>query len=418
MLIATAIILCILFSAIFSGLEIAYISSNKMQLELDIKKGDVYSFFLNKFSKSPKEFIVGMLVGNNIALVVYGILMGDFLAYKLSDIPFFSSPFLLLFTQTIISTLLVITFAEFIPKAIFRNFANHSLKIFSIPAYAFLWMLYPINVFVIYLSSFFIKFISNHDESIEQTGVRDELRYLLSDHMNENKEEDVESEIQIFHNALAFSEIKARECMVPRNEIYALEVTSSLEELRQMFIETGLSKILIFKEKKDNIIGYVHSFGIFKKPKNISSIILPVEFVYEINSAKDILDNLLKKKKSVAVVLDEYGGTAGMLTVEDIVEELFGEIEDEHDSEELLETIVNDKEYLFSARLEIDYINEKYNLELPQDDSYETLGGFIFNHLGSIPQEGEEFRVYNNIIRIEKAGNTKVDVIKLIIIKD
>ena len=403
------IVISILLSAFFSGMEIAFVSANKLHIELEKKKDSLISNILVKLTNKSSKFITTMLVGNNIALVIYSIYMGDFLV---GFLPFDSlNEFTILLIQTIISTLIILVTAEFLPKAIFRIYANEALKYFAIPTYFFFVIFHFFSSFITFISDFFLRvfFRTNKDE--EQTEFsREELGNYINEQIETgNSDEDLDSEIQIFQNALDFHKVKAREIMVPRTEMMAVEFHETIPNLRQLFITTGFSKILVYKNSLDDIIGYVNAFELFKKPKTIRSVILPIEIVPESMIINNVLNVLIKKRKNIAIVLDEYGGTSGMITVEDIVEELFGEIEDEHDSQELLEEKINETEFRFSARLEIDYINEEYNLNIPKEEAYETLGGFIIEHTENIPNVNEEIQIYNFLIKILKVSSSKIE---------
>lgn len=414
MAIGIIIIFSILASAFFSGMEIAFISSNRMHLELERKKDSWVSKLMLYLADRPQRFIATMLIGNNIALVVYGIFMGDLI---MDYMPEFSSEIASLLIQTLISTLVILVTAEFLPKAIFSIYSNQLFKFFSFPAWLIFHLFSGITAVVMGITNLFLKLIGKTEEVDEEIFLKEELKYFISEQLVEADEEEIDSEIQIFHNALDFSEIKVRECMIPRKEIVGVNIEDSIENVRVKFIETGLSKIMVYKENIDHIIGYLHSFDLFKKPKNIRSSLLPVEFVNETESAKNVMNSLIKKRKSVAIVLDEYGGTAGLLTVEDVIEELFGEIEDEHDVSEFTEIKISDTEYLFSARMEIDYLNDTYNLELPENDAYETLGGLVVTHLEHIPEQGEELNIGDNFQLIsEKVSNNRVEEIRLILL--
>ncbi len=405
------ILLSILLSAFFSGMEIAFVSANKMHLELEKKKDNFLSKILTKLTQKPSKFITTMLIGNNIALVIYGYFMGDLLMQFLS--PSIDNEFVLLLIQTLISTLIILITAEFLPKAIFRIFANETLKLFAIPAYFFFILFFLISGLITQVSNFFLRVFFNTKEDPEKLVFsKAELGHFISEQM-ETVDEDIDSEIQIFQNALDFHNVKAREAMIPRTEIVAVDVHESLNNLRQIFIDTGLSKIIVFTNTLDDIIGYVHAFELFEKPKNIRSILLPIEIVPETMMIHDILNDLTKKRKSVAVVLDEYGGTSGLITVEDIIEELFGEIEDEHDTITLLDEKINDHEYKFSARLEVDYINETYDLNLEEDGAYETLGGLIVNHTENIPSKDEIVIIDDFQYTILKVSASKIEEVYL-----
>ncbi len=405
------ILISILLSAFFSGMEIAFVTANKMHIELEKKKETFLAKILTILTQKPSKFITTMLVGNNISLVVYGFFMGKLLMGFF--VPAITNDFLLLITHTIISTLIILVTAEFIPKAIFRIYANEALKIFAIPAYLFYILFYFISQFITYISDFFLRvFFNTKEDQIQYAFSKAELGNYITEQL-ETIDDEVDSEIQIFQNALEFHNVKAREAMIPRTEIIAVDVHEELSNLKELFTDTGLSKIMVYNNSLDDIIGYVHTFELFKKPKNIRSILLPIEIVPETMMIHNILNDLIKKSKSVAIVLDEYGGTSGLITVEDIIEELFGEIEDEHDSISLLEEIINDKEYNFSTRLEVDYLNETYDLNLKKDTNYETLGGLIVHHTENIPPTGEVIIIENYQFTILKESSSKIEEVNL-----
>ena len=411
------IVVSIVFSAFFSGMEIAFITSNKLYFELEKMQGSWSSSVISKLSKNSSQFITTMLIGNNIALVVYGIFMGDLIISLL--FPEFLSvdayPVWVLLVQTIISTLVILVTAEFMPKAIFRIYANELLSAFAIPAYIIFQIFYFVSSFVVWLSKAALHlFTGDKVEEKEKEFRKVDLGNYISeqlDQVDDNEEMDVE--IQMFQNALEFNEVKARECMIPRTEVIGIEVGDSIEKLNKLFVSTGKSKIIIYNEDVDDVLGYVHSFEMFKKPNDIKSILLPVEFVPETLPVNELLSTFIKKRKSIAVVLDEYGGTSGLVTMEDIVEELFGEIEDEHDSLDLTERELSENEYLFSARLEIDYLNEKYSLGLEEDDNYETIGGLLLFHLQDIPEKNQIIDIANFVITVTKVSNNKIVELKL-----
>ena len=416
------IIVSLLLSAFFSGMEIAYVSSNKIHIEIEKKQNDFIAKILTRLTKKPSKFMATMLIGNNIALVIYGFFMGDLLMKWFDTMVPFSNTFLnsaltdfKLLSLTIISTIIILITAEFLPKVFFQIYSNKLIKFFAVPAYFFYWLFGLISNFVMWITDVILmKFFKTEGDNVQLAFTKIELGNYISEQMESVEEtDDVDSEIQIFQNALEFSEVKAREIMVPRTEITAVELHENPKALSSIFTETGYTKILIYKDTIDDILGYVHSFELFKKPKTIKSIVLPVEFVPETMLIKDILNNLTKKRKSIAVVLDEYGGTAGILTVEDIVEELFGEIEDEHDTTELIDEKLDDDNYKLSARLEIDYLNESYKFNLPEDDNYETLGGLIVNHTEMIPEKNDEVIIDNFKITILEVSHTKIDLVHL-----
>ena len=410
------IISCLILAAFFSGMEIAFISSNKIYLEIEKKQDSFISKILTKLTEKPSKFIAAMLIGNNLALVVYGYFMGNLLMTWLQSFDYPFSPVSTFFIQTILSTFVVLITAEFFPKIFFQIYSNVLIKFFAIPAYAFYRLFYYVSTFIIWVSDFILKkFFRTDGDQIQLYFSKIELGNYITEQMSTvEDDEEVDSEIQIFQNALEFSGVKARDIMSPRTEIVAVDLYDSVTELKEMFVETGYSKIMIYENSLDEIIGYVHSFDLFKKPKNIKSVVIPVEFVPETIYIKEVLDLLIKKRKSVAVVIDEYGGTSGMITIEDIVEELFGEIEDEHDSdEELIEKEVEQDVYLFSARFDVEYLNEAYKLEIPESDSYGTLGGFIVDFTKEIPQKGDIIAIGNYHFVIEEATNKKIELVKM-----
>ena len=414
------IIICLLLCAFFSGMEIAFISSNKIYLEIEKKQDNFISNILTKLTEKPSKFIATMLVGNNVALVVYGFFMGDLLMRWLKSFSFPLSDFSNLLLQTVISTLIVLITSEFLPKVFFQIYANNLMKFFALPCYFFYRLFYVISSFIIWISDFILrKFFKTDGDFVPSFFSKIELGNYINEQMSSvESHEEVDSEIQIFQNALEFSGVKARDIMTPRTELVAVEIYDSISELKELFITTGYSKILVYQNSLDDIIGYVHSFELFKKPRSIKAIIIPVEFVPETIFIKDGLNLLTKKRKSVAVVLDEYGGTSGIITVEDIIEELFGEIEDEHDSdEELVEIKVDDNNYVFSARLDVEYLNQEYKLNIPESDSYGTLGGFIVNSSKEIPQKGDEISIDNFHFVIDEATNKKIEVVKLALLE-
>ena len=416
------IIVSLLLSAFFSGMEIAFVSANKIHIEIEKKQEGFLAKVLTLLTDKPSKFIATMLIGNNIALVIYGLFMGDvlmewfqsLLPAKYEFVNVLLTDFSLL-SQTVISTILILLTAEFLPKVFFQIYANVLIKVFAVPAYMFYLLFSVISTFVIKVSDFVLRTLfKTEGDEVQLTFTKLELGDYINEQMETVEEEDdVDSEIQIFQNALEFSTVKAREVMVPRTEITAVEIGETPKNLTKLFSETGYSKILVYKDSIDEIIGYVHSYELFKKPKTIKSILLPVEFVPETMLIQDILNVLTKKRKSMAVVLDEYGGTSGILTVEDIIEELFGEIEDEHDSTDLHEEQISENEYKFSARLEVDYINENYKLELPEGEEYETLGGLIENQTGEIPEQDTEVILGRFSFKILEVSNTKIDLVKV-----
>jgi CBS domain containing-hemolysin-like protein len=416
------IVLSLIFSAFFSGMEIAFVSSNKIHIEIEKKQRGFLSLLLTKITAKPSKFIATMLIGNNIALVVYGLYMGDVLvAWFSQHLPTDSTLVYYLFnelsllTQTIISTLVILISAEFLPKVFFQIYANSLLKLLALPAFVFYILFSLFSDFVIWISDFVLKtFFKTKGDDVQLAFTKVDLGNYISEQMQSVEADDeVDSEIIIFQNALEFSEVKAREAMVPRTELTAIEIHDTIENLSNLFTQTGHSKIVVYKSTIDDILGYVHAFDLFKNPKTIKSMLMPIEFVPETMLAKDILNVLTKKHKSLAVVLDEYGGTSGILTVEDIVEELFGEIEDEHDSVALIEEQMDQLNFLFSARLEVDYLNETYKLQLPEHENYETLGGLIVHHTQEIPEQNQQISIDRFLFTIQEVSNTKIELIAL-----
>jgi len=399
-------------------MEIAFVSSNKIFLEIEKKQDNFISRILKKLTEKPSKFIATMLVGNNVSMVVYGFFMGDLLMSWIKSFSFHLTDFVSLLTQTIISTLIVLITSEFLPKVFFQVYANNLMKFFAVPSYVFYVIFNYISTFIIWISdSILKKFFHTEGDYVPSYFSKVELGNYINEQMSSVEDhEQMDSEIQIFQNALEFSGVKAREIMTPRTELVAVDIYDSIHELKELFVTTGYSKIVVYQNSLDDIIGYVHSFELFKKPKSIKSVLIPVEFIPETIFIKDALNVLTKKRKSIAVVLDEYGGTSGIITIEDIIEELFGEIEDEHDGDEkLVEKQLNENTYIFSARLDVEYLNQEYKLDIPENDSYETLGGFIVNTSKEIPQKGNEIRVNHFHFVIEEATNTKIEVVKMTI---
>ena len=413
------IITCLLLCAFFSGMEIAFVSSNKIYLEIEKKQDNFLSTVLTKITEKPSQFIATMLVGNNVSMVVYGFFMGDLLMKWIAGFHFQISNITSLLLQTVISTLVVLITSEFLPKVFFQIYANSLMKFFAIPSYFFFKLFFYISSFIIWISDFILrKFFKTQGDYVPSFFSKTELGNYINEQMSTvQDDETVDSEIQIFQNALEFSGVKAREIMTPRTELVAIEINDAVENLEKLFVQTGYSKIIIYQNSIDDILGYVHSFELFKKPKTIKSILILAEFVPETIFIKEVLNLLTKKRKSVAAVIDEYGGTSGIVTIEDIIEELFGEIEDEHDQDETLtESQIDDKNYLFSARLEVTYLNETYKLNIPEEDSYETLGGFIVNTSKEILIKGQEIRIGNFHFQIENGSNNKIEVVKMTIL--
>ncbi len=420
MSIIVIIIISVLFSAFFSGMEIAYVSSNKLKIELYRKEGSFNSKIISLLSRYPGQYIVTMLIGNNIALVIYGIFMAILLEPVIYTITEHDINILIL--QTIIATLLILLTAEFLPKTLFRINPNSFLKIFAIPVLLFFIIFYPIGKLTIYISNFILRTFFKVKTGERQENIvfgKVDIDNLVNEKMAEQKNNKNDTlDFRIFQNALDFSDVKLRECMVPRTEIIAVKNDSGIENLQQKFIETGLSKILVFKESIDRIIGYIHMKDLFNSPDNIESNIIDVSIVPETMPANKLLEMFVKEKKNIAVVVDEFGGTSGIVTIEDILEEIFGEIEDEHDTLKLTEQKINEHEYIFSGRLEIDYLNDKYNLNLPKHGEYETLAGLILHFYESIPKPKKLIIIELFEFRVLEVSETRIELVNLKIIPD
>ncbi len=416
------ILVTMLLSAFFSGMEIAFVSANKLRLELDKKSEPFSSRILKLVTANGGQYIATMLVGNNIALVIYGIAFAALLQPVFE--PYFQSASVVLFMQTVTSTIIILVFSEFLPKTLFRLFPNSLLNFFSVPLAFFYVLFYPITRFSIGITNTLLKRVLKTDIAKGQKNPvfsRIDLDEFVNDNDPSRKElaeKTVETEIKLFKNALDFSKVKLREIMVPRTEIEMLEMGASIGELRQKFVETGYSRILFYKENADNIIGYVHSSVLFHNPKSIEPFIKKVLIVPETMPANKLLSTFIQEHRSIAIVVDEFGGTSGMVTSEDILEEIFGEIEDEHDTSDIIEKKLSDNEYIFSARAEIDLLNEKYFFDLPETEEFETLAGFILFHHESIPKINSLITIGKFHFKILKATNTKIELVKLTIADD
>lgn len=405
------ILTTLVLSAFFSGFEIAYVSSNKVHIEILKKQEGLIANILTRLTHRPSKLLATMLVGNNVALVMYGFEMGKVMTLLLP--PFFQN----VVWHTIISTLIILITAEFMPKVFFQIYANQLLKLFAVPAYFFYLLFYPFSSFIIWISDFVLRvFFKTKGDYVPLSFTKVELVDYISEQMgNAPKKEEVDAEVQMFQNALEFSGVKAREIMIPRTEIVAVDLNETIKNLIATFVSSGFSKILIYNENIDDIVGYVHSFDMFKKPKTIKEVLIPVVTIPETIQINEVLNLLMRKRKSMAVVLDEYGGTSGIVTLEDIVEELFGEIEDEHDKDKFIEEKISDDEYLFSARLEVDYINETYHLNLPESEEYETLSGLILLHTEEIPTQGETISLPPFVFSIEACSQTRIETVRIFI---
>lgn len=409
------IIITLILSAFFSGMEIAFVSSNRLRIEIDRKQGNFGSKLIAVFVKHPGQFIVTMLIGNNIALVIYSMFFASLLEPYISLIT--GNNLIILLLQTIISTFIILLLAEFIPKAIFRMSPNFFLRNLSLPTMLFYALFFPISVLIIRLSNMLIKLFfgetgdSNPEDSVFTLVDLDNLMNEVND--TEAAAGLEEHDIKIFQKALDLSNIKLRACMIPRTEIVALHVESPFENIKQAFIDTGHSNILIYQDSIDNIIGYFSLRDLFKPFVDIKSLLRKLPIVPESMAANKLLKIFIDENKKIALVVDEFGGTSGLVTIEDILEEIVGDIEDEHDSSGLTERKIGDGEWLFSGRLEIDYINEVFGLHLPEADDYETLAGLIFFHHESIPKINQVFEIGKYTLRILKVSGTRIELINI-----
>ena len=406
------ILTTLICSAFFSGMEIAFVSSNKLKIELDKKQGLWTGRILSYFVKNTGRFISAMLLGNNISLVVYGIFMAVLLEplfLQLSE-----NAGLVLLLQTIVSTLIVLVTAEFLPKALFRINPNRTLIFGAIPLVIVYGLLFIPTVFVMGVSSLFLRLMNVDTDDSEVAFSKVDLDDYVRD-LNERSDDKVEmdNEIQILHNALEFSSIKARECMIPRTEMVAMNIEDEIKDVKAKFIETGLSKILIYRDSFDNIIGYVHAYELFSQPESIKQMLLPIDIVPEAVLVKNLLEQFTRKKRSIAVVVDEFGGTSGLITVEDIIEEIFGEIKDEHDISQNIEEQIDEKTFVFAGRTEIDYLNDEFNFDFNENEEYDTLAGYVIHELEDIPEEGAFFENDNYAFTVTQVSESKIDLVKI-----
>ena len=411
------IVVMLLLSAFFSGMEIAFISANKLKIEVDKNNGLFSARIVSRFIKTPSKFIGAMLVGNNIALVIYGIIMARILEPEIAFIlpQSFHSSIIILIIQTIIATLLILITSEFVPKVIFRINANFILNLLAIPATICYYFLYPIVFVFVGVSEYILKHwfkvkFLHQDIPFTLIDVDNYIEEFTRDNLEQSE---IKQELQMFQNAIDFKSVKIRECMIPRNEIVAIDINDTIAELKDKFIETSLSRILIYEGTIDNITGFVHSHDILKNPDKINKVIKPIIYVPETLLANNLLTMFTEKRMSVAVVVDEFGGTSGMITTEDVIEEIIGEINDEYDVDELTEKKIADDEYIFAGRLEIDYLNDKYQLNLPESEDYETLAGLIIHYKESIPDLDDEIITDNFVFKILEASETKIEKVNL-----
>lgn len=409
----------LLFSAFFSGCEIAFISLNKLKVEVDLSQNKFPAKILSYFLKKPNYFIGSMLIGNNVALVIYGILMGIVIASGVAATGLSISPGFELLLETVISTLLVLFVGEYLPKSLFRLNPNKLMSYLAFPLLVVYIILYIPNTITVFISEVFLGLLGGkrHKKGSFSDGPvfgKTDLDHFVQEIMNSSKgSEEVDHEIQIFQNALNFEEVKVRDCMIPRTDIEGVSETSSIAELRERFIDTGYSKILVFRGDIDHIIGYVHSYELFKHPKTIKSILLPISVIPEAMNAPEVLKLFTSLRKSIAVVVDEFGGTSGVVTLEDIVEEIVGEIEDEYDDEGYVEEEKGENHYVFSGRHEIQYLNQNYGFDFPENEGYETLAGMLIYIIGDIPNKDAEIALGNWNIRVTEVSNTRVELVEV-----
>ena len=409
------ILITMAFSAYFSGMEIAFVSSNKLRFEMDRNEQSITSRILSIFYHNPNNFISTMLVGNNIALVIYGILMAELIEQNLLA-GYITNEFLLVLTQTIISTLIILVTGEFLPKTLFKINPNFTLSLFALPTFICYIVLYPISKFASGISGVLLLLTGTkiNKEASEKAFTKVDLDHFIQSSIeNSANEEEINNEVKIFQNALDFSSIKIRDCMVPRTEIIAIEDDASMEELMELFVEKGISKIIVYQDNIDNITGYIHSSELFREPENWQQCIRQLPIVPETMNANKLMKIFMQQKKSLAVVVDEFGGTSGIVALEDLVEQIFGEIEDEHDTTSYVAKEVGNNEYVLSGRLDIEKANEMFSLELPESDEYQTIGGLILHEYQSFPKAHEIITLGNFQFRILKVTATKIELVKL-----
>lgn len=409
------ILITMAFSSFFSGMEIAFVSSNKLRIEMDRNEQSITSRILSIFFHNPNNFISTLLVGNNIALVIYGILMAEVIEQQLL-VNYIHNEFLMVLTQTIISTLIILVTGEFLPKTLFKINPNFTLNLLAIPAFICYVILYPISKFSSCISGLLLRLtgtkMNKEASAIAFTKV-DLDHFIQSSIQDSDNKEEINTEVKIFQNALDFSSIKVRDCMVPRTEIIAIENDSNIEELKELFIEKGISKIIVYQDNIDNIIGYIHSSEMFREPEDWHQCIRQLPFVPETMNANKLMKLFMQQKKSLGVVVDEFGGTSGIIALEDLVEQIFGEIEDEHDTTSYVAKSVGNNEYVLSGRLDIEKANELFPINLPESDEYQTVGGLILHHYQSFPKAHEIITLDNFQFRIIKVTATKIELVKL-----
>ena len=413
-----SLIIVILFSALFSGMEIAFVASNKFLMEIDMSNKTLTSRILDKFYRNSNNFVSSLLVGNNIVLVIYGILMAHLLNHTILS-AFNDTPSVQLLLQTVISTIIIIITGEFLPKALFRIDPNSTMKRFAFPTFLLYVLLYPTARFTTWLSCLMLRMfnIKINKETRDTTFSKMELTHLIQSSIENAKEDEetIDNDVKIFQNALDFSDIRVRDCFVPRTEIWAVEIGTSLEELKLQFIESGHSKIIVYKENINNVVGYIHSSELFRTADDWQKKICRMPIVPETLSAQKLMRTLMQQKKSLAVVVDEFGGTSGIISLEDLLEEIIGEIEDEHDNPNHTAKKVSDNEYLLSGRLEVERINEMFDIGLPESDEYQTLGGMILFYHQSFPQLNETITIDKFQFKVLKQRSTRIELLKLVL---
>ncbi|MEE3146356.1 MAG: hemolysin family protein [Bacteroidota bacterium] len=405
------ILISLLFSAFFSGMELAFLSSNRLKIEVDKSKGTILSKLHSVFYKNEAKIIAFILLGNNISLVVYGISAAVILEPIIEGWGV-SSDSLILLLQTLFSTILVLVAAEFIPKSIVQFNPNRSLKIGTFPLFILYIILFIPTHIILFFSWIILKLFGYDQKTNQKVFSKVDLEHFVDDLSERIESEEISTDdMTLLRNALDFSKVKARDCMIPRTEIISVDINDDLDAVKNLFIAKGLSKIIIYRDSIDNIIGYVHSSDMFKSPKSIKQILLPIHFVPSVITGKELLEKFTEQAGNIAIVSDEYGGTAGMVTLEDVIEEIFGEIEDEHDRDDLLEEKLSDTHFRFSARIEIDYINEQYNLNIPESEDYETLGGLVLYKLANIPEKNSKLKIEGFTFVVEEVTDRRIETI-------
>jgi len=409
------VFISLLLSAFFSGMELAYLASNRLKIEVQIKQNTFQGKILSVLYKKDTSLLAMLLLGNNIALVVYGISAASILNPVILEWGITNNASILIL-QTLISTLLVLVTAEFLPKAIVHINPNNFLNVGSLVLLIIFWILYLPTQVILLFSNLILRLFGIQNQNSDKVFSKVDLEHYVDDLSSRIKaEQEFSNEMLILRNALDFSNVKARDCMVPRTEIIAVDIDEDLEVVQKQFINKGLSKIIVYRDSIDNIIGYVHSYDLFTRPLSINQVLKPISFVPTVISGKELLEKFTKQAGSLAVVTDEYGGTAGIITLEDVIEEIFGEIEDEHDNDDWIEERINEKEFLFSARVDIDYLIETYNLDLEESNEYETLAGLMIFHLEKIPEQNTMLRIGNYKFIIEEVSDRKIEKVRLII---